>query len=229
MGGANPGTRRTRGTRGRCLRPFGSASRVGRIVPVVTVGAVSILAFVPSLGPVAAADGWRYARAVDGDTIQFGNGRYVRLLGYDSPEIGECGYSQATAKMADLLRGGVRLENRSDRDRYGRVLAYVTTNEGWDVGTAMLRSGLAIARYDSRDGYDWHPKERKYHRLDASNGRITCKKYPTKTRPTKTPDKSATYFPNCDAARKAGAAPVYRGDAGYGRHLDRDGDGVGCE
>ena len=32
-----------------------------------------------------------------------------------------------------------------------------------------------------------------------------------------------------DAARAAGAAPVRAGDPGYGRHLDRDGDGVGCE
>ncbi|MFN3667882.1 MAG: excalibur calcium-binding domain-containing protein [Brevundimonas sp.] len=31
------------------------------------------------------------------------------------------------------------------------------------------------------------------------------------------------------AARAAGAAPVRRGDPGYGRHLDRDNDGVGCK
>lgn len=36
-------------------------------------------------------------------------------------------------------------------------------------------------------------------------------------------------FRNCSEARAAGAAPVRRGDAGYGPHLDRDGDGVGCE
>jgi hypothetical protein len=36
-------------------------------------------------------------------------------------------------------------------------------------------------------------------------------------------------FRNCAAARAAGAAPVRAGDPGYGRHLDRDGDGVGCE
>ena len=36
-------------------------------------------------------------------------------------------------------------------------------------------------------------------------------------------------FANCDAARAAGAAPVYRGDPGYAPHLDRDDDGVGCE
>jgi len=40
---------------------------------------------------------------------------------------------------------------------------------------------------------------------------------------------SSTYFPNCAAARAAGAAPVRRGDPGYGRHLDRDNDGIGCE
>lgn len=37
------------------------------------------------------------------------------------------------------------------------------------------------------------------------------------------------YYPNCAAARAAGAAPVYRGQPGYGKHLDRDGDGKGCE
>jgi hypothetical protein len=36
-------------------------------------------------------------------------------------------------------------------------------------------------------------------------------------------------FVNCTAARAAGAAPVRRGDPGYGAHLDRDGDGIGCE
>lgn len=36
-------------------------------------------------------------------------------------------------------------------------------------------------------------------------------------------------YRNCDEARAAGAAPVRRGDPGYGPHLDRDDDGVGCE
>lgn len=39
----------------------------------------------------------------------------------------------------------------------------------------------------------------------------------------------ATPFANCTEAREVGGAPVRRGDAGYGPHLDRDGDGVGCE
>lgn len=37
------------------------------------------------------------------------------------------------------------------------------------------------------------------------------------------------YYPNCAAARAAGAAPLYAGEPGYRRKLDRDGDGVACE
>lgn len=40
---------------------------------------------------------------------------------------------------------------------------------------------------------------------------------------------SNVYYKNCTAAREAGAAPVRLGDPGYAKHLDRDGDGVGCE
>ena len=40
---------------------------------------------------------------------------------------------------------------------------------------------------------------------------------------------SGQAYRNCAEARAAGAAPVYAGDPGYGVHLDRDRDGVGCE
>ena len=40
---------------------------------------------------------------------------------------------------------------------------------------------------------------------------------------------AGVYYANCSAAARAAAAPVRVGDPGYGRHLDRDGDGVGCE
>lgn len=56
---------------------------------------------------------------------------------------------------------------------------------------------------------------------------------PTTTAPPPPPPttvaQSSTYYANCSAARAAGAAPVHRGDPGYGSHLDRDNDGVGCE
>src|SRR5688572_28610118 len=43
------------------------------------------------------------------------------------------------------------------------------------------------------------------------------------------PPAPAVYYRNCDAARAAGAAPVRLGEPGYADHLDRDGDGIGCE
>jgi hypothetical protein len=39
----------------------------------------------------------------------------------------------------------------------------------------------------------------------------------------------AAYYPNCNAARAAGAAPIYAGQPGYRAGLDRDGDGIACE
>ncbi len=37
------------------------------------------------------------------------------------------------------------------------------------------------------------------------------------------------HYPSCSAAGAVRATPVRRGEPGYGRHLDRDGDGVACE
>ncbi|MEU0369859.1 excalibur calcium-binding domain-containing protein [Streptomyces sp. NPDC006283] len=64
--------------------------------------------------------------------------------------------------------------------------------------------------------------------------RITVTKPEPKPTPTPTPKpkpkaKPAVSYANCDAVRAAGAAPIHEGEPGYGSHLDRDGDGVGCE
>jgi len=42
-------------------------------------------------------------------------------------------------------------------------------------------------------------------------------------------DGNEIYFRSCAEAKAAGAAPLRSGDPGYGRHLDRDGDGIACE
>lgn len=49
------------------------------------------------------------------------------------------------------------------------------------------------------------------------------------TRPAYAARADAKYYPNCAAVRAAGAAPIHRGEAGYGTHLDRDGDSKACE
>lgn len=37
------------------------------------------------------------------------------------------------------------------------------------------------------------------------------------------------HYSGCNEVRAAGKAPLFRGDPGYARHLDRDSDGVACE
>ncbi|MGQ0837185.1 excalibur calcium-binding domain-containing protein [Actinokineospora sp.] len=55
---------------------------------------------------------------------------------------------------------------------------------------------------------------------------------PTIDPPTEQPEpepEPSVYYKNCTAAKAAGAAPIRRGEPGYGKHLDRDGDGIGCD
>jgi hypothetical protein len=64
---------------------------------------------------------------------------------------------------------------------------------------------------------------------DRKNGGRHCHRGPNAGQSTEPPSNGSVYYPNCTAARAAGAAPLYRGQPGYGRHLDRDDDGKACE
>jgi endonuclease YncB( thermonuclease family) len=107
------------------------------------------------------------SHVVDGDTVVIDSGQHVRLIGVDTPERGACGYDGATEVMRRMVQGRtvvlVNPDSVQDRDTYGRLLRFVDVG-GRDVGLAQIRSGLAVARFDSRDGYDPHPREDRYHR-----------------------------------------------------------------
>ena len=70
---------------------------------------------------------------------------------------------------------------------------------------------------------------------DRKNGRYHCHRaastpsYPASSKATSSSPKSSVVFKNCAEARAAGAAPVLASDPRYGKHLDRDGGGIGCE
>lgn len=89
------------------------------------------------------------ARIVDGDTILLRDGRRVRLVQIDAPEIGggEC-FSRASAKALRRLLpqgGAVRLEAdpRLDAvDRYGRLLRYVWRGSV-NANLELVREGAA--------------------------------------------------------------------------------------
>ena len=82
-------------------------------------------------------------RVIDGDTIELGNGSDVRIVGIDTPEVGQCGYDAATNNMARLvLNKQVRLTmSDEDTDRYGRWLRYVNVGPV-DAGLQQIKQGF---------------------------------------------------------------------------------------
>jgi micrococcal nuclease len=91
------------------------------------------------------------AKVLDGDTVQLADGRRVRLLGIDAPELEKEGQPaeflahQAKKALADLVQGQrVRLEFDELRyDRYGRTLAHLRLADGTLVSLELVRRGLA--------------------------------------------------------------------------------------
>jgi endonuclease YncB( thermonuclease family) len=122
---------------------------------------------VPTAGDTTTA---RVTKIVDGDTIRTTKGT-IRLVGIDTPERGRCNAAKATAKTRKLVPVGSRVTltrpaGNNNKDRYGRYLRYVSRN-GVDVGGALIKAGLADARYDSLDGYPRHAKQARYRAWDA--------------------------------------------------------------
>jgi endonuclease YncB( thermonuclease family) len=111
-------------------------------------------------------------RVVDGDTVEIASGKHVRLIGVDTPERGTCGYDAATGAMQQMVESRtvvlVNPDSVQDLDTYGRLLRFVDVG-GRDAGFAQISSGRGKARYDSRDGYDPHPREDRYHRADRQH------------------------------------------------------------
>ncbi|MBU6201481.1 MAG: thermonuclease family protein [Acidobacteria bacterium] len=101
----------------------------------------------------------RVERIIDGDTVVVRIGRgteRVRLIGIDAPEVakrgepGECFGDEATRILADLAPPGgtVVLERDAEaRDVYGRLLAYVSVQDG---GRSVLVNRELLARGAAR-------------------------------------------------------------------------------
>lgn len=108
--------------------------------------------------PLVEPNYYRISRVVDGDTIDVvieGVTERVRLVGIDTPETVdprksvECFGKEASAEMTRLVSGvSVALltdSKSSDRDVYGRLLRYVTLQNGTDVNAALIKNGYAYA------------------------------------------------------------------------------------
>ncbi|MGQ7960714.1 thermonuclease family protein [Pseudomonas sp. SP16.1] len=93
-------------------------------------------------------------QVVDGDTLRLVDGRSVRLIGLNAPELGHQGRSdepfavQAQRRLQALVaandgRVGLR-PGREGKDRYGRTLAHLYDRQGRNLEAQLLAEGLGF-------------------------------------------------------------------------------------
>jgi len=210
--------------------------------------------------PTAASDGTasipaEFTSIIDGDTVETSVGT-VRIIGIDTPERGECGHDEASASIGRLLVGGAPITlslppGENDRDAHGRLIRYVTTATGDDIGLVQLEAGHAVARYDSHDGYPAHPKEEAYRaaqiaHLDTNGKVVTIPCTLVIEEPLAVDDAARWWekYMSCAKLKKNAVGdstgPFARDDAAQaeiydwfanrtGNRGDGDGDGLACE
>lgn len=121
--------------------------------------------FLKDCGPTSA----QVYRVIDGDTIELDSGEKVRYLLVNTPEVGECHYQEAKDfNIEQVLGKTVEIEyDLTCTDRYGRLLGYVTSEEG-SINELLLVRGHARLLYipsngdeylDEYKGLEWYAKE----------------------------------------------------------------------
>jgi micrococcal nuclease len=194
----------------------------------------------------------KLVQTVDGDTIRIlynGQEKTVRYLLIDTPEtkhpqLGVQPFGkEANNRNKQLVNSG-KLEIEFDigdrYDKYGRLLAYVYVN-GKSVQEQLVKEGLARVAYvyppntrylDSYKNAEADAKKKQLGIWSIENY-TTEKGFVSENKVNRSnqlkEETDDVHFKNCSEVKEAGAAPIHKGDLGYGRHLDRDGDGIGCE
>ena len=116
----------------------------------VPICLILIILFITT-GSVSAQTWFTVKWVNDGDTIVLANGKRVRYIGINSPEIDHDG--QKAQPYGDVARNynrqmvsgrQIRLEfDRERHDRYGRLLAYVFLPDGIFLNENLLQTGYA--------------------------------------------------------------------------------------
>lgn len=117
-----------------------------RALPLVAL--VSLLA---SCGPgeptrTGVGEAAAVAFVLDGDTVELTDGRRVRYIGINTPEVGQP-HAEEAKEFNETLVAGQRLWLETDAqeiDQYGRLLAYVWVG-GTFVNLELVRRGYANA------------------------------------------------------------------------------------
>ena len=173
-----------------------------------------VLAILLHVSVGAAAELATVRRVNDGDTVELADGRSIRYIGVNTPEIDHKHKTadpfglEARAFNAGLVEGKVvRLEFDQERqDGYGRTLAYVFLPDGSMVNERLLQAGLAYCLYKAaqhplRAAPAWRPSAGPCRKGAACGGTGTRKEAATPGMP----DTRRFHRPGCPEARHMSA------------------------
>ena len=126
--------------------------RKASLVGAFFVSAFLAVAVPASCLPPGPLQSQKVAQVIDGDTLRLHDGRSVRLIGLNTPELGRKGrraepYAQAAKDRLSALiaasDGEVRLHaGEQPRDSYGRWLAHAFDSAGNNLEARLLAEGL---------------------------------------------------------------------------------------
>ena len=131
-----------------------------------------------SAQPISVCDNKSYnycvkvIKVVDGDTfhgLRDDNEQIkFRIYGIDAPERTQAFVNKSTQYLSDLIFGktvGIKIQTK--RDRYGRPVVWAYTEDGKDVGSEMLKAGMAwhFKEYDSSLEYARYEREAREARV----------------------------------------------------------------
>ena len=105
---------------------------------------IIILLIILVLASGCISEEYRAKEVIDGDTFSLDTGEKGRLIGLNTPELGEHYSEEAAQRLSELImHRSLRLERDiRDRDDYGRLLRYVYTDEDF-VNIMLLQEGYA--------------------------------------------------------------------------------------
>ncbi len=187
-------------------------------------------------------------RVIDGDTILLSNGEKVRYIGINTPEIhhptrGKESYGEEAKEANRRLVEGktVRLEfDVQQRDKYGRLLAYVHL-DGQMVNRTLVREGYAeVATYPpnvrhqvefvklQREAREqqrglWQEPEARKHYIPRGSGVVGRKSFrvyyhPQDSELLRLSKEDLVYFESPAEANAAGYVP----SVGYGHYRGQE-------
>lgn len=169
------------------------------------------------------------ASVVDGRSVVLSNGTKVQVLGLAPP--GEC-WAASSVEFATKTLAGKAVKVAGSRLLLadGTDFAVLAVSEG--VARAVSGADAAIQRAEAiakQAGVGfWGPTCGGLDVKPAPQPQPLVPQPQPEPNPAPQPP-AAAYYPNCAAAKAAGAAPLHRGEPGYRAGLDRDNDGVACE